>query len=72
MAITQMEPARARYMVPCFDEPEFKAVWKLQIIHPSGTTAISNGMEIGSAVQMLVFSIFILFFNKILFEPSLN
>ncbi|VDN56128.1 unnamed protein product [Dracunculus medinensis] len=52
MAITQMEPARARYMVPCFDEPEFKAVWKLQIIHPSGTTAISNGMEIGSAVQM--------------------
>ncbi|TKR69186.1 hypothetical protein L596_021371 [Steinernema carpocapsae] len=44
-AATQMEPTDARRMVPCFDEPEFKAVWKITAIHPVGTTAVSNSIE---------------------------
>ncbi|KHJ83984.1 peptidase family M1, partial [Oesophagostomum dentatum] len=44
-AVTQMEPTSARQMVPCFDEPEFKASWKVRVIHPKGTNAISNGIE---------------------------
>uniref|UniRef100_A0A8R1DUX5 Aminopeptidase n=1 Tax=Caenorhabditis japonica TaxID=281687 RepID=A0A8R1DUX5_CAEJA len=44
-AVTQMEPISARNMVPCFDEPAFKASWTVTVIHPTGTTAIANGME---------------------------
>ncbi|KAK5981992.1 Aminopeptidase [Trichostrongylus colubriformis] len=33
-------------MVPCFDEPDFKAKWTVTVIHPEGTTALSNGKEI--------------------------
>ncbi|KHJ96075.1 peptidase family M1 [Oesophagostomum dentatum] len=44
-AVTQMEETEARLMVPCFDEPEFKATWKIKVIHPRGTKAISNGMK---------------------------
>uniref|UniRef100_A0A0M3ITZ1 Peptidase_M1_N domain-containing protein n=1 Tax=Ascaris lumbricoides TaxID=6252 RepID=A0A0M3ITZ1_ASCLU len=53
-AVTQMQPTDARRMVPCFDEPEFKAVWKVKIIHPSGTVAISNGIELKDAIKTLV------------------
>ncbi|KAM3717105.1 Aminopeptidase [Dirofilaria immitis] len=49
VAVTQMEPTDARRMVPCFDEPEFKAVWKIKVIHPVGTSAVSNGIEIKNA-----------------------
>ena len=45
-AVTQMEPTDARRMVPCFDEPEFKAVWKIKILHPQGSKAVSNANEI--------------------------
>ncbi|KHJ96077.1 peptidase family M1 [Oesophagostomum dentatum] len=44
-AVTQMEATNARLMVPCFDEPEFKATWKVKVIHPRGTKVISNGIE---------------------------
>ncbi|VDM82007.1 unnamed protein product [Strongylus vulgaris] len=44
-AVTQMAPIDARSMVPCFDEPEFKATWNVTVIHPKGTKAISNGIE---------------------------
>ncbi|KAK6758774.1 hypothetical protein RB195_016165 [Necator americanus] len=44
-AVTQMEPTDARRMVPCFDEPHLKAPWRVTVIHPKGTTAISNGIE---------------------------
>ncbi|CAG9535797.1 unnamed protein product [Cercopithifilaria johnstoni] len=50
-AVTQMEPTDARRMVPCFDEPEFKAIWKIKVIHPSGTSAVSNGIEIKNAAK---------------------
>ncbi|EJW88532.1 peptidase family M1 containing protein [Wuchereria bancrofti] len=49
VAVTQMEPTDARRMVPCFDEPEFKAIWKIRAIHPVGTSAVSNGIEIKNA-----------------------
>ncbi|KAI1698390.1 peptidase family m1 domain-containing protein [Ditylenchus destructor] len=45
LATTNMEPAGARLLVPCFDEPSFKAIWKVQITHPKGTNAIFNAME---------------------------
>ncbi|KAK6029948.1 peptidase family M1, partial [Ostertagia ostertagi] len=44
-ATTQFEQAHARKMVPCFDEPSFKAPWSVTVIHPQGTTALSNGIE---------------------------
>ncbi|VDK47972.1 unnamed protein product [Anisakis simplex] len=51
LAVTQMEPTDARRLVPCFDEPQFKAVWKVKVIHPRGTVAISNGIEYKNAVE---------------------
>ncbi|VDK34946.1 unnamed protein product [Gongylonema pulchrum] len=46
-----MEPTDARRLVPCFDEPEFKAIWKIKVIHPIGTSAVSNGIETKIAVK---------------------
>ncbi|CAD5224246.1 unnamed protein product [Bursaphelenchus okinawaensis] len=45
-AVTQMEPTDARRFAPCFDEPAFKAVWRLRVIHPVGSRAVSNALEI--------------------------
>ncbi|KAE9554353.1 hypothetical protein FO519_002412 [Halicephalobus sp. NKZ332] len=45
-AVTQMEPTDARRMVPCFDEPGFRAIWKIKILHPKGSKAVSNAKEI--------------------------
>ena len=39
---TQFEAADARRAFPCFDEPEFKARFALELIHPEGLTAIAN------------------------------
>uniref|UniRef100_A0A7I4YY21 Aminopeptidase n=1 Tax=Haemonchus contortus TaxID=6289 RepID=A0A7I4YY21_HAECO len=44
-AATHMEPTAARRMVPCLDEPSFKANWTVTVIHPKGTKAVSNGIE---------------------------
>ena len=41
-AATQFEAADARRAFPCFDEPEFKAIVALELIHPSGNAAIAN------------------------------
>ncbi|KAE9547318.1 hypothetical protein FO519_009470, partial [Halicephalobus sp. NKZ332] len=43
---THMQPANARRMVPCFDEPEFRAIWRVKVFHPQGSKAVSNAMEI--------------------------
>lgn len=39
---TQFEPADARRMYPCFDEPEFKATFQINAVIDSKLTAISN------------------------------
>ncbi|KAK6023767.1 hypothetical protein OSTOST_10436 [Ostertagia ostertagi] len=44
-AASQMEPTDARRMVPCLDEPNYKANWTVTVIHPKGTRAVSNGIE---------------------------
>jgi puromycin-sensitive aminopeptidase len=50
-AATQFEAADARRAFPCFDEPEFKARFKLELVHPSGNAAIAN-MPIESQEQL--------------------
>jgi len=42
LAVTQMEPADARRMFPCFDEPQFKATFKLTVQTRTGLNAVSN------------------------------
>ena len=41
-AATQFEAADARRAFPCFDEPEFKARFSLELIHPARNAAIAN------------------------------
>src|SRR5271154_3150276 len=39
---TQFEPISARRCFPCFDEPNFKAIFKLEIMAPSNKLVLSN------------------------------
>ena len=47
LAATQFEAPHARRAFPCFDEPEFKAVFAVTLVVADGLLAISNGPEIG-------------------------
>ncbi|VDK25103.1 unnamed protein product [Anisakis simplex] len=40
-----MEPARARAVFPCLDEPAYKAIFHITLIYPSGLIALANTME---------------------------
>jgi puromycin-sensitive aminopeptidase len=43
LAVTQFEAADARRLIPCFDEPAFKARWALTVKVPKGMVALGNG-----------------------------
>jgi len=47
LAATQFEAPHARRAFPCFDEPEFKAVFLVTLVVADGLLAISNGPEVG-------------------------
>ncbi|HTO08032.1 MAG TPA: M1 family aminopeptidase [Myxococcota bacterium] len=47
-AATQLEAADARRFFPCFDEPEFKARFKLRVTTPAKHRAVSNGALVRS------------------------
>ncbi len=40
-------PARASLALPCFDQPDLKARWRLILNVPQGWTALGNGREVG-------------------------
>lgn len=62
LGATQMEPTDARRMFPCFDEPDFKATFKLRVTVDPGNTAISNSAvskeekSTGSAKRIIEFA----------------
>jgi aminopeptidase N len=37
-----MEPVSARNAFPCFDEPEFKARFKISVVHNQNLKVLSN------------------------------
>ncbi len=46
IAATQFEAADARRVFPCFDEPGFKASWRLAVEAPHGVTVLSNAAPV--------------------------
>jgi puromycin-sensitive aminopeptidase len=46
LAATQFEAADARRVFPCFDEPGFKAPWRLAVEAPAGAVVLSNGSPV--------------------------
>jgi len=46
LAATQFEAPHARAAFPCFDEPEFKAIFAITLVVAKGLLALSNGPEI--------------------------
>jgi len=46
IASTQFQAPHARRCFPCWDEPEFKAIFKMTVLIEEGLEAISNGMQV--------------------------
>ena len=46
LGATQFEAPHARRAFPCFDEPEFKATFRVTLVVAEGLLAISNGPEV--------------------------
>jgi puromycin-sensitive aminopeptidase len=46
IAATQFEPTDARRVFPCFDEPSFKAPWRLEIEAAKDLVVLSNGAPV--------------------------
>ena len=47
LATTQMEATDARRAFPCWDEPDFKAVFAVTLVVDEGLLAVSNAAEVG-------------------------
>ena len=45
-AFTQLEPNDARRLLPCFDEPSFKAPFELKVTTPKGNLVLANTPEV--------------------------
>lgn len=45
LVATQFEEVGARYAFPCYDEPEYKAVFEVKITHDQSMNAFANTME---------------------------
>lgn len=43
---TLFVPARARQTVPCFDQPDLKGRWTVQLEHPATWQSVANGAEL--------------------------
>ncbi len=61
LAATQFEAADARRVFPSFDEPGFKASWRLAVEAPAGAVVLSNGAperveEIGEGRKRVAFA----------------
>ena len=48
IATTQFESTNARRAFPCWDEPDFKAVFEVTLVVPDDLMAVSSGAEVGS------------------------
>jgi puromycin-sensitive aminopeptidase len=48
IATTQFEATHARKAFPCWDEPDFKAVFSVTLVVPEGLTALSNAGEVAT------------------------
>ena len=46
IAVTQFEATHARRAFPCFDEPEYKAVFGITLVVPHDLFAVSNAAEV--------------------------
>ena len=51
IATTQMQATDCRRAFPCFDEPDFKAVFEITLIIQPDLLAVSNGPEISRSIR---------------------
>ncbi len=52
IATTQMQSTDCRRAFPCWDEPDFKAVFAITLVVDDGLLAVSNGSEVERTVRL--------------------